>query len=211
MATTTAFPRDARLRLVPRGAGGLPACSLKHVSLAAAPFRPGELPTISWLVLDADTRVFIAASASRARLPTELWIRIAVEASRLLEEIASRTKCTQESVTATLDSAASQDAHADTRHLAATNLGRYADSLEAGHPNDELPSTLPLRLPEEMSGAWIRDAIRYRQSLPSWIGMRLQSAPAECIRWESASARAHQSLGEWAYASSLRALASSIA
>ncbi len=211
MAATTAPPRRDRLRLVPRAMSGLPLSSVARISLAAAPFRPGELPTISWLVLDTNSRAFIAASASHARLPVELWVRIAVEASRLLEEVASRTNRTQDWVTATLDHAASRQAHANTRHLATASLDRYADNLEAAHPSGGLPHTLPLRLPEEMSGAWVRDAVRHRESLPSWISTRLQSVPTGCVRWEAASARACQSLGEWAYASSLLALTSSIA
>jgi hypothetical protein len=62
-----------------------------------------------------------------------------------------------------------------------------------------------------MSGAWVRDATRRRQRLATWIMARLEAPPARCVEWEVASARALQSMGEWAYASSLRALTSSIA
>lgn len=209
-AATTAPERRDRLYLVPRTADRPPAGHHAPISLAASPFRPGELPIISWLTLDDESRALISDLASHARLPVELWIRIAVEASRLVEEIALRTGNTQDWVTATLDRSTIRH-QATMEQLAASSLGRYAEHLESAYPAGEIPSTLSLRLPEEMSGAWVRDAIRRRQSLSRWISFRLQSVPTGCVQWEAASARACQSLGEWAYASSLRALTSSIA
>ncbi len=199
------------LRLVSSAAEAPPGPSFVPVSLAAAPFRPGELPTIVWLVLDAEARAELATSAARARLPAELWVRIGVEAGRLQREIASAVGRTEAWVTSALDDAASIQAPAGVEALAGAGLARYAEHLEAPHPCGGIPPTLPLRLPEEMSSTWSRDATSDGQNLSLWVTARLRAAPAGCVRWEIASARASQPLGEWAYASSLRSLASAIA
>src|SRR5436305_6444488 len=59
--------------------------------LASTPFRPGELPVTAWVPLDHATRVLVWRRAKEAALPTELWVRIAVESSRLSSEISSLT------------------------------------------------------------------------------------------------------------------------
>jgi hypothetical protein len=181
------------------------------ISLTAAPFRPGELPVTSWLVLDIATRDLIANSALSARVPAELWVRVAVESSRLVTEIASEVSQPEPQVSACLDAAAcASDGLADPT-LGTAALDRYADHLATAHASGRVPVELPLRLPEEMAGAWQRDAARERVSMPRWVGARLRAAPAACVNWEIAAARASQSLGEWAYASFLRASTSSIA
>lgn len=175
-------------------------------SLASAPFRPGELPLTAWIPLDRTTRDLIRARASEAALPTELWVRIAVEASRLVSEISSLTAYSRDDVVEQLDLAATPltgPAHT----LAASGLRRYATELRKGHPAAEAGEVLALRLPEEISGAWNAAASEARLEMPRWIAVALEEAPPECVAWEAAAAATCRSLGEWAYASWLRASA----
>lgn len=179
-------------------------------AISAAPFRPGELPLISWVPLDLETRELIGRPAIAAGIPIDLWVRIAVEASRLVEEIATLSGCIQTEVASRLDSAALNDGEPPNQ-LGGHSLNRYAAELRLGRGPQEVPGELALRLPEEMSGAWTRSAAKERVRFPTWIAQRLRSAPANCVSWEIAAADSCQSLGEWAYASSLRASASSSA
>jgi hypothetical protein len=92
--------------------------------------------------------------------------------------------------------------------LGASELRRYAAELRRGHPTTEAGEVLGLRLPEEISGAWNTAASKARLEMPRWIDAALKKTPAECVAWEASAAATCRSLGEWAYASWLRASAS---
>lgn len=175
--------------------------------LASAPFRPGELPITAWIPLDRATRHLAWEQAREAALPTELWVRIAVETSRLASEISSLTTHPRPEVVAQLDLAAAAIPGA-THTLGASELHRYASELRKGHPAEEIGDVLALRLPEEISGAWNTAASKARLELPRWIAAALEEAPPSCVAWEAAAAATCRSLGEWAYASWLRSSAS---
>lgn len=175
-------------------------------SLTSAPFRPGELPLTAWVPLDHTTRNLVWERARAAALPTELWVRIAVEASRLTSEISSLTARPRREVVAQLDLAASAPT-GETHPLGASELRRYAAELRRGHPATEAGEVLGLRLPEEISGAWNAAASKARLEMPRWIDAALQKAPPECVAWEASAAATCRSLGEWTYASWLRASA----
>jgi 16S rRNA C967 or C1407 C5-methylase (RsmB/RsmF family) len=113
-------------------------------------------------------------------------------------------------VIAQLDLAAS--APTDQTHtLGASELRRYATELRKNHPTAEAGEVLALRLPEEISGAWNAAASDARLEMPRWIATALEKTPPECVAWEIKAAATCSSLGEWAYASSLRASASASA
>jgi hypothetical protein len=134
-------------------------------------------------------------------------VRIAVEASRLATEVSILTDRPREEVIAQFDFAAStpaRKAHA----LDASELRRYAAELRKDHATADAGEVLGLRLPEEISGAWNAAASKVRLEMPRWIATALEKAPPECVAWEIAAAAASQSLGEWVYASWLRASAS---
>jgi hypothetical protein len=178
-------------------------------SIWSAPFRPGELPLIAWVPLCRQTRELIGHAATEACLPVELWVRIAVEAARLVAEIADLSGARDEVVVAALDDAAGiseEDAPAQT---AASSLRRYAAELSGGRSSAPPGEELALRLPEEMRGAWSRAAIAAGSELPRWIAARLEEAPPGCVGWEARAAAECRSLGEWSYASWLRSSASS--
>lgn len=176
-------------------------------SLTSAPFRPGELPLTAWFPLDHTTRDLVRQRAKEAALPTELWVRIAVETSRLASEISSLTAQPRRAVITQLDLAATAPAW-ETHKLGASELRRYACELRKGHPTTEVGEVLGLRLPEEIGGAWNAAASEARLEMPRWISAALAEAPSECVAWEVAAAATCRSLGEWAYASWLRASAS---
>lgn len=172
--------------------------------LASAPFRPGELPITAWIPLDCTTRDLVWERAREAALPTELWVRIAVESSRLSSEISSLTGCPRHEVVAQLDLAATSLGDG-VQTPVASELGRYAAELRRGHPASKTGDVLALRLPEEISGAWNAAASEARLEMPRWIAAALDKTPPECVAWEVAAAATCRSLGEWAYASWLRA------
>lgn len=195
-----------RLRLV-ANAEPVPTRSTPLLpSLNSAPFRPGELPLTAWVPLDRSTRELVWEQAKEAALPTELWVRIAVEASRLVSEISSLTGQARSVVIARLDLAASTPAGEE--HLGGSELRRYAIALRKGHPPSETGEVLALRLPEEISGAWNTAASDARLEIAHWVSAALEKAPQKCVTWEAAAAATCRSLGEWAYASWLQASAS---
>lgn len=193
-----------QLRLL-ANAGPAPASPQSTTPLlASAPFRPGELPVTAWVPLDYTTRDLVWKRAREAALPTELWVRIAVESSRLASEISSLTGRPRHEVIWQLDLAASSPLN-DVQNPAASGLRRYAAQLRKGHPTAKTGEVLALRLPEEISGAWNAAASEARLEMPRWIATMLDGTPPECITWEVAAAGTSRSLGEWAYASWLRA------
>jgi hypothetical protein len=151
-------------------------------------------------------RDLIWEQAREAALPTELWVRIAVEASRLASEISALTARPRREVVAQLDLAAAAPA-VEAPTLGASELRRYATELREGHPTTDAGEVLALRLPEEISGAWNAAASEARLEMPRWIAAALEKAPPKCIAWEVDAAASCRSLGEWAYASFLRASA----
>jgi predicted HicB family RNase H-like nuclease len=148
----------------------------------------------------------ISRLAGEAGLPVELWVRIAVEAGRLVSEISSLSGRSEAKVASVLTfAAAERDGGVDS--ITAGALRRYASELEKPQPGKGVGAEIALRLPEEMTGAWSRAASRARISLADWVAARLTHPPANCVAWETAAAAACQSLGEWTYASWLRASA----
>lgn len=198
--------KESHLCLLP-GSDGIPEAARGGIaSLSAAPFRPGELPLTAWIPLEQEARDLIWEKASEAALPTELWVRIAVEASRLANEISLLSDQPREEVLAGLDSASSEPL-SGTQNLAASDLRRYAAGLREEHIPLRVDDVLALRLPEEISGAWRAAAAEARMEMPAWLIDALRSAPPGCVQWEEAAAVSSRSLGEWAYASWLRAAA----
>lgn len=211
--TADRTPGNRRLRLVVSPTSAQLRAPAR-APISVAPFRPGELPIVSWVPLSPETRELVKNAAYAAALPVELWVRIAVEASRLVSEISELSGLTEPAVCSLLSNAAEKEAsrrERSTQDLAALTLVRYAEELRQTHPRIDLDSELALRLPEEMNAAWSRAAADTRLSYASWVALRLASAPCDCVQWEIAAAHSCRSLGEWVYASSLRASAISSA
>lgn len=161
--------------------------------------------------MNAETQKLISSAADAAAIPVELWVRIAVEASRLVSEIAGLLKQPEARVRSLLSCAAESAADERTEDLAGIALERYAEQLRHEHPRCEVVPELPMRLPEEMNATWHRAAAQQHSAYATWIAKQLATAPGDCVEWEIAAARDCKSLGEWAYASSLRVSTSSSA
>jgi hypothetical protein len=182
------------------------------VPITGAPFRPGELPVVSWIPLDLSTKSLVAEGIKTSELPVELWVRIAVEASRLTDEIASASNLSTQHVVEVLDLAADEELSRPPTEIATGHaLRRYAAELKCSHRRETPGDDLALRLPEEMCGAWSAASVVAHLTLPDWVATRLREAPRQSVSWEAAAASAYQSLGEWAYACFLRSCANASA
>lgn len=159
---------------------------------------------LHWLRLAEDDRRRLHARAAAARLPAELWLRIAVEASRVVGEIEGLTGYGRETITATLDVAASEPRGDRVEPLDGGALRRYGEGLQRGTATSAPTEELALRLSEEIAAGWGHAAAAERAALPTWIAKQLESAPRHCVQWEAAAARGGRTLAEWAYASFLR-------
>jgi hypothetical protein len=211
MAPTLTSPMAPSLKLVETPALAARECTpVVPVGLASAPFRPGELPEVHWVSLDAPARAATSSGCTNSRLPPALWIRIAVEAARVNAELTSLTQETQAALSERLDRAANDDG-AVTSDVLPTSLSRYARALTSG-PRGTMPDgDIALRLPVSMYGTWRNASIEAQETLDTWARRMIGAAPARCVAWEIAAASKHLTIAEWAYAAILRTSASSIA
>jgi hypothetical protein len=211
VTSSTSTPAASHLRVV---AAPLPPTLgpvALEATLSSAPFRPGELPVITWIAFDRASQERVEEGATAARVPAELWLRLAVESSRLAEEIATRCGRARLWIVDVLDSAAASAEHTIDDELRTDGLVRYAALLRRPHPIGQIPGRMPARLPEEMAGGWRRAATHAGVTFERWLGERLERAPSRCVEWEIAAADSCQTLAEWTYAASLRALATTMA
>ena len=202
----TASP--SRLRLV----AAAPTCDppRPRVDLSTTPFRPGELPCITSLALNAATRAAVEQHAAAARLPLEIYVRIATEASRVVGEVAARTGRSVAWVCAALHDAAAHPSAVTA--VDAPGMTRYVQAFDVAAGGGKAPpGDLALRLPEDMTGAWRRAAREAGTALAAWVAARVADTPDRCVTWERAAASECRTLGEWAYASALSAIARSSA
>src|SRR4051794_7413162 len=85
---TSAVPANPRLRLITGNPKPRWEPQPVIADLTAHPFRPGETPTLVTLRLEAQARDTAEREATAARLPSALWLRIAVEATHRVREAA---------------------------------------------------------------------------------------------------------------------------
>lgn len=179
------------------------------LALSAAPFRPGELPDLYRIELQGETRQEVVAGATTARVPAQLWLRIAVESSRLVSETIAITGQSAVSLRTALNHIAAESLKHELDRAVAGELSHYCTLLQRPHPVGSVGPVMPTPLPEEMIGAWRHAAITAGATLSTWVGEQVIRAPAECMRWEIAAAHSSRTLAEWVYASSLAAFVSS--
>jgi hypothetical protein len=174
-----------------------------RVSLAGAPYRPGELPHPLALTLpgiiteDADRR------ARQRGLPVELVIRARVDAARAASLLAL-AGLPQETTTRLLD----QQADTLGWTLAPTTLVEYALLVRHGEPLSitKTPDGHPveLLLPLELAASWRLDAAAAGDTVERWAANLYSRAPTGALEWEAASAACGLRLAEWAYACALK-------
>lgn len=175
-------------------------------SLAARPFRPGEVPTFLNVTLDRPRLETALVGARAGKVPLELWVRLSIDATRHLETAAEASGLSVPALTKVLDVARPEGVElAVGRELLA--WGRLIDSGD--DELVELASELELELAisHEEVGAWHRAANAARLELSEWAALMLARAPGGALRWEAAAARAFRGLGEWVYAAALSAVA----
>jgi hypothetical protein len=186
------------LRLVEGEALTRPASS-SLPTLASQPFRPGEMPIVWRLDLPDPVARDVARSASKLRIPVVLWVRLATEAARHVEDVAQALGLGPDEISHWLDQAAqSRRRHPTT--LAARHLAAYAGYLRDGDPSLPPPSAetgLHLLVPDALVAAWSLDASRSGADLTSWVVERITNAPDSAVAWEAAAADAGATLGEW--------------
>jgi hypothetical protein len=177
------------------------------VRLAAAPYRPGELPEPLTLTLNEKLVSELNAQAARRRVPVELLVRVSVEAARALEHVPYR-----EAVGNVLDRDASEALPLICGEGAQGALARYAARVRRGERESVTRITtsgeVQVSVTLAMAAAWRGEAIAGGEGLSNWATEMLVMAPTGAIEWEAASAAQGQSVAEWVYACALR-LASS--
>ena len=171
-------------------------------SLAAQPFRPGELPSTVAFRLDPQTREIARAGAAASGVPIGLWLRIAVESARHLRAVVMRTRITRSALTSCLDAATESRQSRITatayEHLAYARLLR-----RGGHQNPSRGEVATVFLSDQMHAGWLLAAALSGESPSIWAAALLTEVPTRCVEWEAASAAAGSSLGEWILYSAL--------
>jgi len=179
----------------------------REVQLAAAPYRPGELPEPLTLTLNEKLVSELNTQAARRRVPVELLVRVSVEAARALEHVPYR-----EVVGNVLDCNASDALPLIGGEGAQGLLARYAARVRRGERESVTRITksgeVQVSVTLAMAAAWRREANVGRKGLSNWAAEMLVIAPARAIEWEAAAAAQGQSVTEWVYTCALR-LASS--
>jgi hypothetical protein len=187
------------LRVLSGGQLGREAVFASLPTLESQPFRPGEVPQL--LVVDLDDAVSqrLEEEAADLGLPRELWLRVAVEASRLVRraahllgveagEVMRHVEKRKQALNVTTMEAARHDAYAKQIRESNGSVRRRARV-----------SRLSLPIPESMITAWSIDAAADGLTLDEFVNARALDAPAGAISWEASSAQRGQSLGEWVF------------
>lgn len=195
------------LRLLQGGSAGRDVAKARLPSLAAQPFRPGELVMPICISLGAESGACAGRHANAAGLPVELWARLAIEGGRQLARAVTVAGLERDALSARLDELATQDER-PVIGLATRGLSGYAHLLQIAEPTDlRQPqlSRLTLLIPDVLALGWTRAAKADGKSLSAWSDERVLTAPANVVKWEAAAAATGDSLGEWILAAALPA------
>lgn len=172
---------------------------VRPIPLEARPYRPGELPQQLSIRCDERLAADCARAAAGSGLPLPLWIRVAVEASRVRDQLADGLHQPPGEVLATLDEACSGPLPT---HVGAGEVVLYAREIirrRPGRPPTNAPDGLQTLVPDGVRTAWILAATEAGLPLDAWIGLQLGDPPQAAADWEAASVASGLSIGEWAY------------
>jgi hypothetical protein len=175
-------------------------------SLESQPFRPGELPE-SVLIELGPMATVAEERAARAGIPTELWLRLGVEAVRHIDLLAELLNVERREVVAALDAGA--DVWSAVAPLETRRQRAYAQHLRAASPRPaSRPARTPysLAIPDMIVSAWSVAATTAGETISEYVAARVDDAPDGLARWEAAAAELGRSLGEWIYVEGLRSL-----
>jgi hypothetical protein len=146
-----------------------------------------------------------AKAARETGLPIGLSLKIAVEASRIRDELAELGQLDVSAVVSLLDEAAMaalvDHRRRGTRCLRGGLLEQYAAAL-LDAPNAPTPVTTPARIEMALSereyAAWLVDAQRAGIALGTFVAAAVSTRPRQAVEWEAAAALAARTIGEWA-------------
>jgi hypothetical protein len=181
------------------GAVGVP-------NLIAAPYRPGEMPTVVIIKLSETARRSLAERARSTALPAELWLRIAVETERHVRKAITATRASRDQVVAAVGEFATAvedrpvPLHGHRHRLYAREVQQAAAQRK---PHAEVSYEIALRLPEELLVAWSSEATGESRGLDEWVSDLLATSFINSWEWEVAAAGTGRSLGELIYAGAL--------
>jgi hypothetical protein len=202
------------LRLVPPAPSSsrrdVQAYDLRPHDLVARPQRPGELTVAVVVALDGGARPHVSAHARDAGVPAALWLAVALEAQRSIEQATSLLGGHPDRLAVTLDAEASKLTATDVDvHYspALIQLRSYASALRAaGTPASEplVGRSLPLFPALHVAAAWALDAQRDGLEVAAWASERTAALPIGRMDWEAASAAHGQTLAEWVLAQAVR-------
>lgn len=168
------------------------------VDLRRFPYRPGEMPE-SLLVSLPDG---IAERACREGLPTALWARLAIEATRIIRRVVDLTGRPAPVVEERLRAVASGPG-VHTPGL--SPLSRYASALlEGGLSEPHEPSVeTEIFIPSEMALCWHTASSEADLTLKAWMSSTLRGGFSGVAELEARAAASGESLAAWCYAASL--------
>jgi hypothetical protein len=187
------------LRALPGDQLGREAVLASLPTLESQPFRPGEVPRLLVVDLDRVVSERLDAEAADLGLPRELWLRIAVEASRLLRRAAHLLGVARNEVIRYVEE---RSRALNLTTMEAARYDAYAKQIRQGRGSGRRRapvSRLSIPIPESMVTAWSIDAAADSQTLEEFVNARALDAPAGAASWEAASAERGQSLGEWMF------------
>lgn len=186
-----------RLTVIRGEARATPAFAPPPLALDDRTQRPGELADIVVVALEEAERVVLQAAAARARLPQPLFAVIAVEAARVLGELAPELGLSPTTLAAIIDESSVDAAEAAFDPRPARPLRAYARLLRSGSNWPEGSGVLTLLVADRLRARWSLAAQDEGLTLEAWIAAKLTAAPPGVELWEAHAATDGRTLCEW--------------
>lgn len=166
--------------------------------LGVHPVRPGVAHDGLTLALDSALASGVERAAAGEGLPTPLWAALVIESERALHTLARDTATDTRILERALEDSA-LCAFDVLPALRGRRLVRYALALCDLRPRaTRTPQRqLTLAVPHHTLVAWELAATAEQQALTQWAEGHLRRLPSDRARWESAAAKAGQTIGEW--------------
>lgn len=181
-----------------------PPQPLQPLDLWSQRQRPGEFCRPLPLRPGSTATGIAEAAAAAAGLPIELWVTIAIEASRCVDVL---VQCgfERQAAVCLLDEQAKNLSN-NSKSTCRTRLAAYADALVEAQPRSiaNRVGALEAKPSLQMLTAWSMAAESTAQCIEDWASARIQG-PTRAVAWEAAAAAAGTSLGEWTLYAALRA------
>lgn len=190
-----------RLLPPPEAQGSRDVDVARPYDLAIRPQRPGELTSTVVVELDREARQHVAERSRTDAVPPTLWLTIAIEAERTVQQIETARGCSRTGLTTALDRAAAIDETPTTLHPSAAfeQLRSYAMALQARQPATSvlIGTSLPLSPSLHAAAAWALEADRQDIDVSTWASAQAARLLPGRVSWEVASALEAQTLAEW--------------